>query len=229
MELALQADRPGKHPVKAVIVGGDVPGVLLKGGPLQQVLQAQAEGDLDHHARGADPLAQVDDRLDSRGNIARLVRRDGDPGVRHLRRAGIEGDPLDVGDPELLQLGDGLPGHGLGHVDKQHTASRGQFLEPAELPPAEGHLYRHGLAVDGDVPQQLLRRAVGVGGGHKQVRPVQHPGGAAVQHGEDGDVRRVREQPGDVGPVGLRRSGVQGDDGDLLFSHHNRSSFNQFL
>ena len=61
VELALQADGPGEHPVEAVVAGGDLLGVPLKGRFLQHGFQTQAEGDLDHHAGGADPLAQVDD------------------------------------------------------------------------------------------------------------------------------------------------------------------------
>ena len=129
MELALQPDGPGEHPVKAVVAGGHLPGVLLEGGSLQQGFQPQAEGDFDHHAGGADPLAQVDDRVHPRRDVAELIRGHGDADPWDLRRAGIEGNPVNVGDAELLQLGDGLPGHGLGHVDKQHPAARGKLLE----------------------------------------------------------------------------------------------------
>ena len=105
---------------------------------------------------------------------------------------------MDMGDAELLQLGDGLPGHGLGHVDKQHLAADGQLLQLPQLLPPEGDLYGHGLAVKGDVLGQLLRGAVGVGGGHEQVSPVQNVGRAAVHHGKDGDVRHIGKQAGDV-------------------------------
>ena len=167
MKAALQADRTGKHLVKAVIAGGHAAGVLLKGGALQERLQPQPQGDLDHHAGGAYPLAQVDDRFHSRRDVPHFVRRHGDVYILIQPGAGIEGDPVDVGDAELLQLGDGLPCHGLGHVDKQHLAAGGQGFQLPQVAPTKGDLYRHGLAVQGDVLRQLLRGAVGVGGGHK--------------------------------------------------------------
>ena len=52
------------------------------------------------------PLADVDRGLDPLRHIAHLVRRHGDVDVRWKLRPGIEGDPVDLGDAELLQLGD---------------------------------------------------------------------------------------------------------------------------
>ena len=124
------------------------------------------------------------------------------------RRAGVEGEPVDVGDAELFQLGNGLPGHGLGHVDKQHLAACGQLLQLPQLAPPEGYLDRHGLAVQWNVLGQLLRGAVGVRGGYKQIRPLQNTGGAAVQHGKDGNIHHIGKQPGDVLAVGLACPGI---------------------
>ena len=208
MEQAFQTDGPGKHLVKAVVAGGNAAGVLLKSRPLQQRLQSQPQGNLDHHAGGADPLADINDRFHLRRDVAHLVRGHGDMDVLLQRRAGVEGDPVDVGDAELLQLGNGLPGHGLGHVDKQHLAACGQLLQLPQFAPPEGYLDRHGLAVQRDVLGQLLRGTIGIRGGYKQIRPFQNACGAAVQHGKDGNIRHIGKQPGDVLAVGLACPGV---------------------
>ena len=157
VELALQPDGLGEHLVEAIIAGGDgleVAPELLR---LQQMLQPQTQGDLDHHAGGAGPLAHVDLGLDGGGHIAHLVGGDGDVDVLLQLRPGVEGNPADVVDAQLLQLGDGLPGHSLRHIHKQHPASRRDLLELAQLAPAEGGLHRHGLAPYGHVPGQFLR------------------------------------------------------------------------
>ena len=122
IERAPQLALPGLHVVEPPEQGegpdaGALPddrhhllGVPLESLPLQQGLQPQAEGDFNHHAGGTHPLAQVDDGLHARRDAAALVRGHGNLNVRRLRRAGVEGNPVDVGDAELLQLGDGLPG-----------------------------------------------------------------------------------------------------------------------
>ena len=229
MELALQPDGPGEHLVKAVVAGGDG----LEIGPellrLQQVLQPQPQGDLDHHAGGAGPLADVDLGLDPLRHIAHLVRRHGDADVRRKLRPGVEGDPADLGDAELLQLGDGLPGHGLRHVDEQHPAAGGQGLQPPQLLPAEGDLDGHGLAVDGHVAGQLLRGAVGVCGGHEQVRPGQGAHGGPVPDREHGDVRHVAEQALHVPAIGPGSPGIQSDNGDGLSFHGASSCLTNFF
>lgn len=73
MELAFQADGFGEHLVKAVVIGGYGPKILLKRGGFQKICQVQAQGDLNHHAGGAGALPQIDDGLDLCGYIAHLV------------------------------------------------------------------------------------------------------------------------------------------------------------
>ena len=224
MELALQPDGPGEHLVKAVVAGCDGLEIGLELLRLQQMLQPQPQGDLDHHAGGAGPLAHVDLGLDLLRHVPHLIRRHGDVHVLRQLRPGVEGDPVDLGDTELLQLGNGLPGHGLRHVDEQHPAAGRQLLQPPQFLPPEGGLHRHGLAVDGHVAGQLLRGAEGVRGGGEQIRVGQHPHGGAVHHRVDGDVRHVAEQALHVPAVGPSGSWVQGDDGDFLFFHSHSSN-----
>ena len=229
MELALQPDGAGEHLVKAVIAGCNRLEIGLELLRLQQMLQPQPQGDLDHHAGGAGPLSHVDFGLDLLRHIAHLVRCHCDVHIPRQLCPGIEGNPMDVGDAELLQLGDGLPGHGLRHVDKQHPAAGGQFLQPPQLLPAEGGLHRHGLTVDRHVAGQLFRRPKGVRGGGEQIRMGQHAHGAPVHDGKDRDIRHLSEQALHIPPIGAGSSGVQRNDGDCLFFHAAHLPINHLL
>ena len=193
------------------------------------MLQPQPQGDLDHHAGGAGPLSHVDFGLDLLRHIAHFVRCHCDVHIPRQLCPGIEGNPMDVGDAELLQLGDGLPGHGLRHVDKQHPAAGGQFLQPPQLLPAEGGLHRHGLTVDRHVAGQLFRRPKGVRGGGKQIRMGQHAHGAPVHDGKHRDIRHLSEQALHIPSIGAGSSGVQRNDGDCLFFHAAHLPINHLL
>ena len=131
--------------------------------------------------------------------------------------AGIKGNQMQMIDAHLVQLGDGLPGHGLGHIDEQDPGSGRNLLQLPELAPAEGDLHGHDLAVHGHMAGHFLCGTVGIGGHHEQVCPGQDSHGRSVLDIVDGYIRIGAKQAFHIFAVGPPGPGVQTDNRNTFF------------
>ena len=211
LKLALQPQAPGEHPVKAVGIGGHLPLVLLKPLALQQLLQPQAEGRLDHGGAVAHPLADVDDLLRPGGDVAGLLGGDDEVILAHvrLRRAGVVEVEYQLVDPQLVEAGHRLPAHLVAQVDEEGPLARRQALEAAHHVPPEGDVDLHHLPVDGDVLVEISQGVEGVGGDHIEVVPAGHVLDGTVPHAVGADGDPLAEQLLDLLGVKLPGVGVQ--------------------
>ena len=218
LKLALQPQPPGKHLVKAVGVGGHLPLVGLEGRPLQQVLQPQAQGGLDHGGAVAHPLADVDDGPGPPGDIAGLLGGDDIVVFVHirLRRAGMVEVKGQLVHPQLVEAAHRLPAHLVAEVDEQHPLSGGQGLKPADHLPAEGDMDLHDLPVQRDIPVHIPQGVKGVGGDHVQVKPPGHVLHRAVPHAVGAHLHPLPKELPDLLGVKSAGIGVQGHHRHLL-------------
>ena len=219
LKLALQPQAPGKHPVEAVGIGGHIPLVLLKLRGLQQLLEAQAEGRLDHGGAVAHPLADVDDLPGSGGDIAGLLGGDHKVILAHirLRRAGMVEIEVQLVHPQLVEAGHRLPAHLIAQVDEQNLFAGGQGLEPVHHVPAEGDVDLHHLPVDGHIAVHISQGVEGVGGDHIEVVLAGHVLHRAVPHTVGAHGNPVAEELLHLLGIELPGIGVQGDDRHILF------------
>ena len=218
LKLALQPQATGEHPVEAVGVGRHLPLVLLELLGLQQLLEAQAEGGLDHGGAVAHPLADVDDPPGPGGDVPGLVGGDHEVVPVHvrLRRAGVVEVEVQLVHPQLVEPRHRLPAHLVAQVDEQGPLPRGQGLELPDHVPAEGHVDLHQLPVDGHVLVQIPQGVKGVGGDHVQVVFPGHELHRAVPHAVGAHGHPLAEELLHLPGIERPGVGVQGDDRHFL-------------
>ena len=170
IKTALHFPGPGKHFIKAVVAGRHGLHIILELFFLQQAFQTQADGCLYHGAGCARPVPDIDYLLHALGHKSNLIRRHGNVQAfrnRRIRAIWLESDLVH---PQLLQLGDCLPGHLPGGIHKQDPGPPWNPFQILYYLLGIRKLDFHHLPVRRDIPPGLISILKGIRGQEIQIR-----------------------------------------------------------